>query len=215
MTRFVFCCCQWFWAELLVLYPSIALAVHIFASLSCEPMTQLVPVVVNIDWSCPEALSCNKGRFCNDSKIGTLISKWLSVENNAKLSRLEIVNKQYCGWGVLSFQSREFRFVLYRKKLWNYFVNFAIVAKSALVPSALIAKNQHVITYLPYCFIAGDIVLAMISLITLRMNAFLPNASTINSSLFWILVGKEMQINLVLPMKQWYNAQVRFRKLNS
>ena len=44
----------------------------------------------------------NKGRFCNNSEIDTLISKRLSVENKAKLSQLEIVNKQYCGRGVLS-----------------------------------------------------------------------------------------------------------------
>ena len=30
----------------------------------------------------------NKGRFCNNSQIDTLISKWLSVENKAKLSQL-------------------------------------------------------------------------------------------------------------------------------
>ena len=48
------------------------------------------------------------------SEIDTLISKRLSVENKAKPSPLEIVNKQYCGGGVLSSQWREFRFVLYR-----------------------------------------------------------------------------------------------------
>ena len=57
--------------------------------------------------------SYNKGRFCN-SGIFTLIAKRLSIENKAKLPQLEIVNKQYCKGGVLSFQLREFRFVLYR-----------------------------------------------------------------------------------------------------
>ena len=33
----------------------------------------------------------NKGSFCNNSKIETLISKRLSVENKVKLSQLEIV----------------------------------------------------------------------------------------------------------------------------
>ena len=37
----------------------------------------------------------NKGRFCFNSKMGKQISKRLSVENKAKLSPLEIVNKQY------------------------------------------------------------------------------------------------------------------------
>ena len=32
----------------------------------------------------------NKGRFCNNSEIDTLISKRLSVKNKAKLSQLEI-----------------------------------------------------------------------------------------------------------------------------
>ena len=47
-----------------------------------------------------ETLSTNKGRFCYNIQIDTLISKWLSVENKAKLSQLKIVNKQYCGGGV-------------------------------------------------------------------------------------------------------------------
>ena len=45
-------------------------------------------------------LKNNKGRFCNNSEIDTLISKGLYVKNKAKLSELEIVNKQYCGGGV-------------------------------------------------------------------------------------------------------------------
>ena len=56
----------------------------------------------------------NKGRFCNNSEIYQLILKRLSVENKAKLSQMKIVDKQYCGRGVLSFQLGEFRFVLYR-----------------------------------------------------------------------------------------------------
>ena len=55
----------------------------------------------------------NEGKFCNNIKIDTLISKRLFAENKAKLSQLEIVNQQYCGGGV-SFQMREFCFVLYR-----------------------------------------------------------------------------------------------------
>ena len=39
--------------------------------------------------------STNKGRFCNNSKLDTLIAKRLYVENKAKLFQLEIVNKQY------------------------------------------------------------------------------------------------------------------------
>ena len=39
-----------------------------------------------------ETLSTNKGGFCNNSQIETLISKWLSVENKAKLSQLETQN---------------------------------------------------------------------------------------------------------------------------
>ena len=35
----------------------------------------------------------NKGRCCNNSEIDTLISKRLPVENKARLSQLEIVNK--------------------------------------------------------------------------------------------------------------------------
>ena len=35
-----------------------------------------------------ETLSTNKGRVCNNSKIDTLISKRLYVENKAKLSQL-------------------------------------------------------------------------------------------------------------------------------
>ena len=59
------------------------------------------------------SLWCNKGRFCNNSEMDTLISKRLPVENKEKLSQLEIVNKQYCGGGVF-LESWEFRFVLYR-----------------------------------------------------------------------------------------------------
>ena len=57
---------------------------------------------------------CNKDRFCNNNEIHIIISKRLSVENKAKLSPMEIVNRQYCRRGVLSFQLREFGFVLYR-----------------------------------------------------------------------------------------------------
>ena len=60
-------------------------------------------------------LQQTRADLCNNSEIDTLISKRLSVENKAKLSQLEILNKQYCGGGVLGFQLREFRFVLYRK----------------------------------------------------------------------------------------------------
>ena len=35
-----------------------------------------------------ETLSTNKGMFCKNSEIDTLISKRLSVENKAKLSQL-------------------------------------------------------------------------------------------------------------------------------
>ena len=65
-------------------------------------------------WLAAHYLNTNKGRFCNNSEIDTLISKRLSVQNKAKLSQLEIVNKQYYGGGVSNFQLREFRFVLYR-----------------------------------------------------------------------------------------------------
>ena len=41
----------------------------------------------------------NKGRFCNNSKTDTLISRRLSVKNKAKLSQLEKVNKQCLGGG--------------------------------------------------------------------------------------------------------------------
>ena len=51
--------------------------------------------------------------FCNNSEIDKLSSKQLYVENKVKLSQLEIANKKYCGGGVLSFQLREFSFVLY------------------------------------------------------------------------------------------------------
>ena len=40
-----------------------------------------------------ETLSANKDRFCNNSKIETLISKRISVEHKAKLSQFAIVNK--------------------------------------------------------------------------------------------------------------------------
>ena len=43
------------------------------------------------------------------------------------MSQLEILNKQYCGGGVLSFQLREFRFVLCRQSLGKECVNFAII----------------------------------------------------------------------------------------
>ena len=46
----------------------------------------------------------NKSRFGNYSDIDRLISTRLSVENKARLSQLEVVNKQYCGEGVSSFQ---------------------------------------------------------------------------------------------------------------
>ena len=46
----------------------------------------------------------NKGRFCNNTKINTLISKRLSIEESkAKLSQLGIVNKQYYGKGDFDF----------------------------------------------------------------------------------------------------------------
>ena len=92
-----------------------------------------------------ESVPINKGWFCNNSEIGTLIYKRLSVENKAKLSPLEIVNKQYW-WGVLSFQLRESRFVLYRQLLWNECVNLAIVTKSALLVliSTQYAQNMEV-----------------------------------------------------------------------
>ena len=74
-----------------------------------------------------------QGRSCNNSEIDTLNYKRLSLENKKKLSQLKIVNKQYGRGGVLSFQLREFRFVLYILSLWNSCLNFAIVTKSALV----------------------------------------------------------------------------------
>ena len=56
----------------------------------------------------------NKGRFCNYSRIVTLISKRLYVENKAKLSQLETENTYSAVLFIYHFQLREFRFVLYR-----------------------------------------------------------------------------------------------------
>ena len=56
----------------------------------------------------------NKGRFCNNSKICTLISKRLFVENKVKLSQLETQNTFSTVLFIYNFQLREFRFVLYR-----------------------------------------------------------------------------------------------------
>ena len=65
------------------------------------------------------SLRRNDGRFCKINEIDALISKRLYTQNKEKLSQLEIVNKQYCGGGVLSFSLREFHFVLYTSSLWN------------------------------------------------------------------------------------------------
>ena len=50
-------------------------------------------------------------------RIFSTVLLHLRTENKAKLSQLENVNQLYCGGGVLSFQLKEFRFVLYRKSL--------------------------------------------------------------------------------------------------
>ena len=55
----------------------------------------------------------NKGRFCNNSKIDTLISKLLYVENKAKLS-LKETQKTSSAVFIYNLQLRDFRFVLYR-----------------------------------------------------------------------------------------------------
>ena len=55
----------------------------------------------------------NKGRFCNNSEINTLISKRLYVKNNARLSQLETQNTSALLFN-LNFQLREFHFVLHR-----------------------------------------------------------------------------------------------------
>ena len=47
----------------------------------------------------------NKGIFCNNSAIDTPILKRLYVENKAKLSQLEIVNKQYRRGDASSWES--------------------------------------------------------------------------------------------------------------
>ena len=47
------------------------------------------------------------------SEIDTLISKRLSVENNAKLSQLELKTPSSAVLFIYNFQLREFRFVLY------------------------------------------------------------------------------------------------------
>ena len=78
-------------------------------------MTNYMMLMINIEGIL--VVMTNKGRFCNNSEIDTLISKGLSLENKAKQSQLEIVNKQYCGGGVSSFQLREFRSALYRQSL--------------------------------------------------------------------------------------------------
>ena len=54
----------------------------------------------------------NKGRFCNNSTIDTLIAKHLSVENKAKLSQLETQNTSSAVLFIYNFKFREFRFVL-------------------------------------------------------------------------------------------------------
>ena len=46
-------------------------------------------------WDIQHVPRPNKGRFWNKSEIDTLISKRLSGKNKAKLSQLEIINKQY------------------------------------------------------------------------------------------------------------------------
>ena len=53
----------------------------------------------------------NKGRFCNNCKIDTLISKWLSVEKKAKLSQLETQNTSSTVLFIFNFQLREFYFL--------------------------------------------------------------------------------------------------------
>ena len=50
----------------------------------------------------------NKGRFCYNSEIDTLISKRWSVENKAKLSELETQNTPSVVLFIYNFQLREF-----------------------------------------------------------------------------------------------------------
>ena len=80
-------------------------------------MGHVAKIILYVDKSLYYRL-LNKGRFYNNSKIDTLISRRLSVENKAKFSKLKIVNTvNNRGVGVLSFQLREFRFVPSRKLL--------------------------------------------------------------------------------------------------
>ena len=50
----------------------------------------------------------NKGRFCNDSKIETLISKRLSVKNKAKLETQKTSSAVYYYYLLLLSTSRDF-----------------------------------------------------------------------------------------------------------
>ena len=59
-------------------------------------------------------ITLNKGRFCNNSQIDTLISKRLSVENKAKLSQLETQDTSSAALFIYNTQLREFCFILYR-----------------------------------------------------------------------------------------------------
>ena len=59
----------------------------------------------------------NKGIFCNNTGIDTLISKRFSVESNVILSQLETQKNFSAVLSICNFQLREFRFVLYRKSL--------------------------------------------------------------------------------------------------
>ena len=64
-----------------------------------------------------ETLSTTKGRFCNDSKIGTLISMPLYVENKLKPSQLETQTpSQYCLFTISSWES----FALFSTDKWQF-----------------------------------------------------------------------------------------------
>ena len=118
------------------------------------------------------ALISNKGRFCNNSEIDTLISKRLSAESKAKLSQLtradcnnseidiliskrlsiknkeklsqfEVVNKQYCWGGVLSFQLQEFHFVLYSNRF------------ETSVSISILLQNLSLFSY-PWCYKSNE-----------------------------------------------------------
>ena len=91
-------------------------------------------------------LNWTSADFFKNSEMATLISKLLSVGNDANLFQLEILNKQYHWGGVLSVQLKEFRFALSNNQFEIIVSIFSIFTNSAHISwesFALFSTDNH------------------------------------------------------------------------